>query len=362
MLTWSADAWRKEVAPYRHWTCESAVCRSALSDVGDWIRRSAAWRRNVGPFYDQFDCQNVLGPASPFCGLLPSTERYCQLIEELTGDSVQHILHVGLHLLVPGQAIGLHSDAPAGGRETHRIVLMLGSLGNLVGGEFVLASGEGHTSSFGGYEHSPGAALLLPLQSGAKHAVSNIRDGLRFSAVLSFWASDVEGADVPRASAAHASTDPPRWQVILEVLRRCGHAARVHSGGSLVAHLFGTYEILRSWGCAHEVCLAGLCHSVYGTRRFAGQVFGDRERGGLRSLIGDRAEELVKVYSRLDCRVLRRRVLDARRLTDRDHALLAIDIANELEQVPRLGLDKGTKEYVRIAMQQLGKVAQNPVL
>jgi hypothetical protein len=48
------------------------------------------------------------------------------------------------------------------------------------------------------------------------------------------------------------------------------HAAdRVpHVGGALLPHLEGTCELLQRWGNSAELCLAGLCHTTYGTEGY----------------------------------------------------------------------------------------------
>src|SRR5438046_271693 len=38
-----------------------------------------------------------------------------------------------------------------------------------------------------------------------------------------------------------------------------------HVNSNLFAHLEATCELLREWGNAAPLCLAGLCHAVYGT-------------------------------------------------------------------------------------------------
>ena len=42
-----------------------------------------------------------------------------------------------------------------------------------------------------------------------------------------------------------------------------------HIGTTLYAHLVGTARLLETWGRPLDVCLAGLCHSIYGTQSYA---------------------------------------------------------------------------------------------
>jgi len=76
-----------------------------------------------------------------------------------------------------------------------------------------------------------------------------------------------------------------------------------HSNRSLISHLIGTYSIIKHWQLQPSVCLAGLCHSIYGTTSL--DSTGDsvslspRRRSFLRDLIGEEAEKIVFTYCSL---------------------------------------------------------------
>ena len=69
-----------------------------------------------------------------------------------------------------------------------------------------------------------------------------------------------------------------------------------HFGRPLKDHLVGTHDLLDDWGCVEDVCLAGLFHSVYGTRTFKSVTLATRYRQRLRALIGKYAESLVYIF------------------------------------------------------------------
>jgi hypothetical protein len=71
-----------------------------------------------------------------------------------------------------------------------------------------------------------------------------------------------------------------------------------HSGRTLFDHLKGTYELLASWDAPEDVQLAGLFHSVYGTRVFKYQCLRptNANRALIRNLIGERAERLAYIF------------------------------------------------------------------
>ena len=82
-------------------------------------------------------------------------------------------------------------------------------------------------------------------------------------------------------------------------------ASRVpHRAKSLMAHLRGTYDILRAWDQPTEVCLAGFMHSVYSTDAFRTSLFGVSDRETVLNLIGKRSEELVFLFCGVNRREL----------------------------------------------------------
>ena len=99
--------------------------------------------------------------------------------------------------------------------------------------------------------------------------------------------------------------------------RSAGQVA--HVARSLVEHLDGTYELLRSWGNTRDVCHAGLCHAAYGTDGFATALLDVRtERPMLADVIGADAEALVYLYASCDRAYLYPQIGSADRPSFRD--------------------------------------------
>ncbi|MDN5939812.1 MAG: hypothetical protein L0H83_14280 [Salinisphaera sp.] len=69
-----------------------------------------------------------------------------------------------------------------------------------------------------------------------------------------------------------------------------------HTGRTLLAHLRGTAVLVADWGLPRSVVLAALCHSLYGTERFAHVSLNPGDRTGLQQLIGRQAEHLVFLF------------------------------------------------------------------
>jgi hypothetical protein len=73
-----------------------------------------------------------------------------------------------------------------------------------------------------------------------------------------------------------------------------------HYGRPLLAHLKGTYELLRDWRNPDEVCVAGLFHSVYGTENLTASILDLSYRTQVQALIGRRSEELALLFGIAD--------------------------------------------------------------
>ena len=84
-----------------------------------------------------------------------------------------------------------------------------------------------------------------------------------------------------------------RYRNMTDFLVSLGTDKVEHSGKTFLAHLIGVHRDLESWGCDHEVCRAGMFHSIYGTEPFQKFKVPLERRGEVRELIGERAERLA---------------------------------------------------------------------
>lgn len=73
-----------------------------------------------------------------------------------------------------------------------------------------------------------------------------------------------------------------------------------HYGRPLLAHLKGTFELLRDWRNPDEVCVAGLFHAVYGTENLTACRPDLSYRAQVQALIGRRSEELALLFGVAD--------------------------------------------------------------
>lgn len=122
-------------------------------------------------------------------------------------------------------------------------------------------------------------------------------------------------------------------------------AAIEHPGGTLLAHLRRTADLLERWDASDDLVLAGLCHAAYGTDGFAPKLIDHRDRDVLVAIIGSAAEAIVYRYASCDRRHLSEQlgVVEAPthrdRFTDRTtrltpfelHQFCELTMANELD-------------------------------
>ena len=115
----------------------------------------------------------------------------------------------------------------------------------------------------------------------------------------------------------------------IDFLKSIGCDKELHSGTTLLEHLIGTRDIVRERGGSEYLQDACLFHSVYGTQKFDYQSTSDREK--VKSLIGEKAEELVYIFSM--CPYPRVNKINNMYRGQIQEDLLAMDEANEDEQL-----------------------------
>jgi hypothetical protein len=87
---------------------------------------------------------------------------------------------------------------------------------------------------------------------------------------------------------------------LTEFLAQLGMQEIRHTEKTYLDHLAAVYRGLESWGCAPEVCAAGMFHSIYGTEMFRGFTLPFDRRADIARLIGERAERLAYANCAMD--------------------------------------------------------------
>jgi hypothetical protein len=85
-----------------------------------------------------------------------------------------------------------------------------------------------------------------------------------------------------------------------EFLRGRGAHLIAHPGGTLLAHLERTRDLLLSFAAEDALVRAGFCHAAYGTAGFPQPLQMLDRRSELAELIGQEAEAIVYVYCSCD--------------------------------------------------------------
>ena len=274
-----------------------------------WLETGARWRFQQTSFYQQYSCSNIADLADGDDKLLGAAfltaQRQCL---ERTFDVAldPRRIYACAHRLIRGTGIGIHTDRPGEGRETHRLVAHFTR-------DFSDANG-GHLMFFRAHDFRALHSIVRPLHNsaaafalsdGSFHAVNDVMAGVRYSIVFSFWRLDVE-ADL---AVVPSPEDPPTPLPIvlrsgesvgaqaIALLRRLGAHTVSHSERTLLDHLVGTARILAEWGEPPAVVLAGLVHSVYATPGFPLALVALTERELVRAAVGEQAEELAYHFS-----------------------------------------------------------------
>lgn len=109
-------------------------------------------------------------------------------------------------------------------------------------------------------------------------------------------------------------------------------ASQEHSNSNFFNHLKNVYELLVQMKQPDYICDAGLYHSIYGTSYFSSESSEYVSEDRVKTLIGDKAESLVKMFCTLNPRT--QEIFNMSK-SDTKKELLIIEFANLYEQIDR---------------------------
>lgn len=322
--------------PFLHATVASVFDEALADELGAELATLDAWQLHRGAFFEQYET-NVLrlrDAGAGFSSLTPDTlDALRQRVATLMAADLESRVKVIAHRMDPGQGIGLHNDDPQGDDETHRLVINFGeTTDDGDGGHLVLFSDANIEAIDRVFRPVHNSGLAFAASSDSYHAVTEVRAGVRYTIVFSFWQRE------------------PIFAAAREI---------AHSGGTLAEHLEGVSALLRAWDAPDDVCDAGLLHSVYGADQLDHGATGDPAgRDQIRTAIGASAEQLVWLHATSTRDSIAPAALGGRLVDHRDGspidatehqrlALLLIDVADTVEQLPRLGSDREALEAER---------------
>jgi len=117
-----------------------------------------------------------------------------------------------------------------------------------------------------------------------------------------------------------------------------------HSGRTLYQHLCNVEDILRICRVDDDVCLAGLYHSVYGTNHYNITATNDREL--IKSIIGEKAEYLVYLFSNADRPNCFWKGVDQFKFSDGSYVNISNDIFEKLKFIDKVNnIEHGPNIY-----------------
>jgi Domain of unknown function (DUF6817)/2OG-Fe(II) oxygenase superfamily len=354
--------------PFRYFISQQVLSPDSAGHLLHWLETGAPWHLHQGAFFEQYEC-NLLGVPTPSgCAPLFGQKELNELkgrMEALLGTELADRIEIVAHKLLPSQGIGIHNDEPHDDLETHRFILQINrGWSDENGGHLLLFNSKNPSDIHAVVRPTHNTGIGFAMSDRSYHAVSDVRHGIRYTVIYSFWKKQTRRADalhdevpIGRELRQVGRTDLDAFEKhnigsMLRFLRSAGAHETHHSGKDLLKHLTNTYRILRRWGCPEYLCVAGLFHSVYGTEAFRHAMFGLRQRQLIRDRIGPDAEHAAYLYCVATRRSLyenleREALYSLRTVRDGTRIpisrkcladLIALDLANSLEQLTRIPL------------------------
>ncbi len=170
---------------------DEALPQTEHATLLDWLEQREPWRDADGGFYRTL----VFGlerdadvPDALKAHFSPDNPAWAeQLASTLFQTPLTLRGPIALHQMARGHGVGIHSDEPAPGEETHRIVITCcRPCAPDAGGHFILLSGDQPRDARVVVPLRSNALLAFGLERRSHHAITSIRSSVRYSVVMSF--------------------------------------------------------------------------------------------------------------------------------------------------------------------------------
>jgi hypothetical protein len=208
---------------------------------------------------------------------------------------------INLIRLTEGQSINIHNDSPKLGFETHRVLVYLADAGpDFSGGELVLFRENHPSCAAAAFHPKAGVVIGFEASNSSYHCVMPITSGNRYAIQYYFWASGNQPeiaekliSTIQNALSSWNNYEPAK--PIVKNLESQMNLDLAHGNSNLLNHLAETSALLFFHGADEPICIAGLVHSVGGTKNFAAN-------GDLTQALSHRSDaseiiSLVKCYA-----------------------------------------------------------------
>jgi len=180
---------------------DGAVPPRLASLLYGWIAGLDGWRFNGSSFYEVGELDLCALPVPAGLRALFEPAALARLRAQL-GRVFQcrfdPQIRIVAHRMDAGQGAGIHCDDPRGVEETHRMVLTLGQDASARGGGmFAVFDGPSPARVARAWPPAHNQCVLFEASAASFHAITEVREGPRYSVVLSFWRSRAPADGAP---------------------------------------------------------------------------------------------------------------------------------------------------------------------
>ncbi|MDM0112636.1 2OG-Fe(II) oxygenase [Variovorax sp. J22R133] len=197
----------KFVEPFPLVKVDGAMDARLSGTLYAWLESLDGWRISGGSFYavGEIDLRARTIPAGLQTLFEPRTLALLRgQLGELFGCAFDARMRIVAHRMNAGDGAGIHCDDPRGTEETHRVVLTLGQdSATSRGGLFTVFGGPCADQCVHAWPATHNQCLLFEADARSFHAITEVRQGTRYSIVLSFWKLSTDEA----APATQAASD-----------------------------------------------------------------------------------------------------------------------------------------------------------
>lgn len=291
--------------PFPHFVTFLPEVRASKSLFEKSLYIDGLWKLHEESFYSQWENSKPVASVDSlhvFCSEAWISE-VRQYVEQALQCELCDEYKINLLRLEAGQSINIHNDSPLLGYETHRVLVYLTDLeDDFQGGELVLFRSRDSSSIATAYRPRAGLIFGFEASNTSFHGVMPVTKGSRLALQYYFWhrGNDPQVENILRSFLVKGIEMWEQLDVATFFYRRlCSQKTLqlAHGNNSLIEHLRETAALLHAFGSDESVCLAGLVHSVEGTKNFSAN-------GSLDAILvgyahSDEVVKMVRLFSNL---------------------------------------------------------------
>jgi hypothetical protein len=176
--------------PFPHFRIPQILSLTDAADMLRWLREKAPWNLRTEEFYEQDECSLLAIALSddvkPLIGSVFTAPIISAMRQAFNVHADLTITEIAAHRLRPGHRIKVHNDY-IGGEETHRLLIQLNDgWGPKHGGLLMFFNSEAAEDVRKIIAPTHASGLAFEISPRSFHAVSEVKEGERFTLVYSF--------------------------------------------------------------------------------------------------------------------------------------------------------------------------------